>query len=91
MKTKQRQKLRKQQGRYLREKGRLEIEKYDRVLVETAPSCNDCVATMVAGPFTLTVRGGNQPSGEEIRVLFSRIQESGGVMRLKLKLFQTNF
>ena len=63
----------------------------ERVLVETAPSCNDCVATIVARPFTLTVKGGNQPSVEEIRVLFPRIQESGGVLRLELKLFKTNF
>ena len=60
-------------------------------IAETAPKCNDCVATIAAKPFTLTVKGGNQPSEEEIRVLFPRIQESGGVLRPELKLFQTNF
>ena len=52
------------------------------MLAETAPSCNDCVATIVARPFTTTVRGRNQPSGDEKRVLFPRIQESGGVSGL---------
>ena len=32
--------------------------KYDRVLAETAPSCNDCVATIVTEPSTPTVKGG---------------------------------
>ena len=68
-----------------------ELEKYERALAETVPSCNDCVATIVARPFTLTVKGGNEPSSEEIRVLFPRIQESGGVLGLELKLFYTNF
>ena len=49
------------------------------------------VATIVARPFTLTVKGGNKPSEEEIRVLFPRIQESGGVLGLELKLFYTKF
>ena len=31
--------------------------KSDRVLAETAPSCNDCVATIVTEPFTPTVKG----------------------------------
>ena len=60
-------------------------------LTETAPSCNDCVATIVARPFTTTVKGINQPSGVEIRLLFPRIQESGGVSGLELKPFYTNF
>ena len=34
-----------------------EITTDDRVLAETAPSCNDCVATIVTEPFTPTVRG----------------------------------
>ena len=75
----------------MREKRRQEIEKYDKVLEETAPSCNDCVATIVARPFTLTVKGGNQPSGEGIRVLFPRSQESGGVLGLELEPIYTNF
>ena len=32
--------------------------KYDRVLAETALSCNDCVATIVTKPFTPTMKGG---------------------------------
>ena len=60
-------------------------------LAETAPSCTDCVATIVARPFTTTVKGRNQPSGEEIRVLFPRIQESGWVSGVELKPFYTNF
>ena len=31
--------------------------KYDRVSAETAPSCNDCVATIVTKPFTPLVKG----------------------------------
>ena len=68
-----------------------EKRKYDGVLAETAPSCNDCVATVVARPFTLTLKGGNKPSGQEIRVLFPRIQETGGVSGLELKPFDTIF
>ena len=60
-------------------------------LAETAPSCNDFVATIVARPFTTTVKGRNQPSGEEIRVLFPRIQETGGVSGHGLISFFTNF
>ena len=60
-------------------------------LAETVSSCNDCVATIVARPFTTTVKGRNQPSGEEIRVLFPRILESGGVSGLELKSFYINF
>ena len=32
--------------------------KYDRVLAETAPIYNDCVATIVTKPFTPMVKGG---------------------------------
>ena len=32
-------------------------------VAETAPSCNYCVATIVAMQLLTTVRGGNQPSG----------------------------
>ena len=32
-------------------------------VAETAPSCNYCVATIVAKQLLTTVRGGNQPSG----------------------------
>ena len=60
-------------------------------LRETAPSCEDCVATTVARPFTTTVKGRNQPSGEETRVLVPRNQESGGVSGLELKPFYTRF
>ena len=45
--------------------------KYDRVLVETAQSCNDCVATIVTNPFTPTVTG-----GEIVNSAFRRGNES---------------
>ena len=32
-------------------------------VAETTPSCNYCVATIVAKQLLTTVRGGNQPSG----------------------------
>ena len=40
------------------------IEKPQREteVTETAPSCNYCVATIVAKQLLTTVRGGNQPS-----------------------------
>ena len=60
-------------------------------LAETVPSCNDCAATIVARPFTTTVKGRKQPSGKKIRLLFPRIQESGGVSGFELKLFYINF
>ena len=60
-------------------------------LAETAPNCNNCVATIVARPFTTTLKGINQPSGEEIRVLFPRFQESGWVSGLELISIYTNF
>ena len=49
------------------------------------------VATIVARPFTLTVKGGNKPSEEEIRVLFPRIQESGGYWDLNSSCFIRSF
>ena len=72
---------------------RIVIEKRQRIaeLAETAPSCNYCVATIVARPFTTTVKGRRQPSGRKIRTLFPRIQDSGGVSRVELKLFYINF
>ena len=45
-------------------------------VAEPVPSCNYCVATIVARPLRTTVKGGRQPSGRKIRVLFPRIQES---------------
>ena len=60
-------------------------------VTETAPSCNYCVATIVARPLRTTVKGGRQPSGRRMRVLFPRIQESGGVSGLKLLAIYTNF
>ena len=85
IKTEQRDTLRKQL-RSLREK-----RKYEIVLAETAPSCNDCIATIVARSFTATMKGRSQPFGEEIRVLFPLIQKSGGVAGLGFKLFFTTF
>ena len=35
-----------------------ESRNYNRVLANTAPNCNDCVATIVTRPFTPTVKGG---------------------------------
>ena len=60
-------------------------------LAETVPSCNFCVATIVARPLPTTVKVGRQPSGRKIKVLLLRIQESGGVSGLKLLAFYTNF
>ena len=56
------------------------IEKQQRIaeVAETAPSCNYCVATIVARPLRTTVKGGGQPSGRKIRLLFPRIRKSGG-------------
>ena len=69
------------------------MEKQQRIaeLAETVLSCNDCVATIVARPFTTTVKGRSQPSGRKMRTLFPRIQESGGVSGVELKLFYINF
>ena len=41
------------------------IEKRQRIteLTENVPSCNYCVATIVARPLRATVKGGRQPSG----------------------------
>ena len=39
-------------------------------LAETVPSCNYCVATIVARPLRSTVKGGRQPSGRKIRAYF---------------------
>ena len=72
---------------------RIAIEKQQRLaeLAETVPSCNDCVATIVAKPFITTVKGvEKQSSGKKIRLLFPRIQESGGVSGFELKLFYIN-
>ena len=65
---------------------RIVIEKQQQIaeVAETVPSCNYCVATIVARPLRTTVKGGRQPSGRRIRVLFTRIQESGGVSGLEL-------
>ena len=38
------------------EKQKIRIEEKAE-LAETAPNCNDCVATIVARPFTTTVKG----------------------------------
>ena len=46
-----------QQQQELRLKQRREIENYNWKLSETAPSCNDCVATIITEPFTPTVKG----------------------------------
>ena len=69
------------------------IEKQQKVaeVAETAPSCNYCVATIVARPLRTTVKGGRQPSGRKIKVFFPRIQESGGVSGLELLLTYINF
>ena len=41
------------------------IKKRQRItkLTENTPSCNYCVATIVARPLQTTVKGGRQPSG----------------------------
>ena len=62
------------------------IEKQQQIaeVAETVPSCNYCFATIVARPLRTTVKGGRQPSGRKKKVLFPRIQESGGVSGLEL-------
>ena len=60
-------------------------------LAETAPSCNDCVATIVARPFTTTVKGKKTAFRKEDKGVFPRIQEFGRVSGFELKLFYINF
>ena len=71
--------------------GNSESENREFRLSETAPSCNDWIATVVTERFTQTVKGVGtacvQPSGKEKKTLFPRIQESGGVAGGELKLF----
>ena len=72
----------------------IEITTDNWKLSETAPSCNDCVATIVTEQFTRTGKGIGTACPafrKEIRVLFPRIPESGGVSGGELKLFYTNF
>ena len=60
----------------------------------SAPSCNDCVATIVTEPFTPTVKGVGtvRPAfRKRNKYVNSRIQESGGVLRLELELIKTSF
>ena len=59
-------------------------------LSETAPSCNDCVATIFTEQFTRTGKGVGTACPafrKEIRALFPLIPESGGVSGGELKLF----
>ena len=61
---------------------------------ETAPSCNDCVATIVTEQFKQTVKAvvtACPAFRKEIRVLFPRIPESVGFSGGELKLFYINF
>ena len=78
------------------------IEKQQQIagIAETVPSCNYCVATIVARPLRTTVKGGksggksganNGEGWKKIRALFTRIQESGGVSGLKLLSTYMNF
>ena len=64
------------------------IEKPQRKteVTEIAPSCNYCVATIVARPLRTTVKGGKPAFRKENKSLISPIQESGGVSRLELLL-----
>ena len=52
---------------------RIAIEKQQRIaeLAETVPSCNDCVATIVARPFTTTVKGRRTAFRKEDKVVIS--------------------
>ena len=49
------------------------IEKQQRIAesAETVPSCNDCVATIVARPFTTTVKGGKTAFRKEDKGVIS--------------------
>ena len=44
---------------------RIVIKKQQQIagIAEKVPSCNYCVATIVARPLRTTVKGGGQPSG----------------------------
>ena len=52
---------------------RIAIEKQQRIaeLAEIVTSCNDCVATIVARPFTTTVKGKKTAFRKEDRVVIS--------------------
>ena len=69
------------------------IKKQQRIaeVAETAPSCNYCVATIVARPLRKTLKGGGKPSGRKIRLLFPRIRETGGVSGLDFLSSYINF
>ena len=52
---------------------RVAIEKQQRRadLAEIVPSCNDCVSTIVARPFTTTVKGGKTAFQKEDKSVIS--------------------
>ena len=55
--------------------------KYDRVLAETAPSCIDCVATIVTKPFSPRVKGGGTVNSAFRRGNKSVISPDSGIRR----------
>ena len=67
---------------------------YNWKLSETAPSCNECAATIVTEHLMRTGKGTGTACLaflKEIRTLFPRIPESGGVSGRELKLIYMNF
>ena len=59
---------------------RIAIEKQQQIaeLAETVPSCNDCVAKIVARPFTTTVKGRKTAFRKEDKVV---IYPDSGIRR----------
>ena len=71
---------------------RIEIEKQQRIaeIAETVPSCNDCVATIVARPFTTTLKGRKAALRKEDEVVISPESGIRRVSGFELKLFYIN-
>ena len=70
------------------------MTRYNWRLSETAPSCNDCVATTVTEPFTQTVKGVGtvypafRKGNKNVISPDSRTRRG---LETELKLFDTNF
>ena len=65
-----------------------------KTTAETAPSCNDCVATIFTEPFTLTAKGGRTVNSAFRRGNKSVISPDSGIRRgleTEVKLFIRTF
>ena len=68
---------------------KIEIDNYQK----TIPSCNDCAATIVTTRITRTRKGIGTTCPafrQEIRLLFARIPESGGISGENLNIILPN-